>query len=929
MSSKSLSGSAQNITVNFSGDYNSISSEDISTTNLSTTNLTATNITGTNLTATTTSITTLTLSGLTGASPLKINASELVIASKIDLTSSSDISNTPANGNLLIGNGTTFTIASLTGTSNQINISNSAGGITLSLPQSIHTGASPTFTGLNLSGLTASKLIRTDASKNLVSGTIDLTSASDISNAPSNGYIPIGNGTNFVLAGITGTTNQVNVSNGSGSITLSLPQNIHTSATPTFSQITVGGTKINDATNLKIENTTSGIFSLFQSTTGLTSLNSGVGQPLRFKIDNITQASIESSGAINLPNLTASLPLKLDSSKNIVSSKIDITSDMSNTPSSGQIPIGTGTAFSLATITGTSNQVNITNGAGSITLSTPQSIATSSSPTFTGLNLSGLTASRPVKTDASKNLVSAKIDLTSTNDITNTPTNGQLLIGNSTNFVLSNLTGTTNQVNITNSAGGITLSTPQNINTNASVQFNNITFGSNDNLLIGGAKFETLYTNNNLYAFGIGNTGLTTNTFGLYGKAVYGGGSNYVITDGCAFFNQTSNEDNATCLLHLTKDTRIGINKINPSYTLDVNGVIASNSTTNQIVLGTTNTTTLSATAPSSSRIYTIPDTGANSSFVMTDGIQTINGDKSFTGNIDIEDIYVYSLLESFDLYITSSADIYNLLVFGYFNIYGTSFVLNSGATGKTTITTVTNSSARNYTLQDAGVDANFILSESNQTINGVKTFSSNVKITPTTNQLVLGTTNTTTISASAPSSSRTYTIPDTGANSSFVMTDGTQTLNGVKTFNDDISMNTSQVIFDNSSYLNFTYGQTLQIVWHEFKINTGTFDTGTTYKYKPYSSNASGMLYTSTDSSETTNLGTRTLGAFIASTIITQSIFSLSAYTSTANPRLTYNNFDNANTYISWDTATSITRLYFKVNTSGMDRIKVCFLLN
>lgn len=42
--------------------------------------------------------------------------------------------------------------------------------------------------------------------------------------------------------------------------------------------------------------------------------------------------------------------------------------------------------------------------------------------------------------------------------------------------------------------------------------------------------------------------------------------------------------------------------------------------------------------------------------------------------------------------------------------------------------------------------------------------------LTATTNQLTLGTTNTATISATAPSASRTYTIPDPGANANFVM---------------------------------------------------------------------------------------------------------------------------------------------------------------
>jgi hypothetical protein len=55
----------------------------------------------------------------------------------------------------------------------------------------------------------------------------------------------------------------------------------------------------------------------------------------------------------------------------------------------GQLLIGntTGNTLAKATLTGTSNQVVVTNGSGTITLSTPQSIGTGSSPTFAGLNL--------------------------------------------------------------------------------------------------------------------------------------------------------------------------------------------------------------------------------------------------------------------------------------------------------------------------------------------------------------------------------------------------------------------------------------------------------------------------------------------------------------------------------------------------------------
>lgn len=45
--------------------------------------------------------------------------------------------------------------------------------------------------------------------------------------------------------------------------------------------------------------------------------------------------------------------------------------------------------------------------------------------------------------------------------------------------------------------------------------------------------------------------------------------------------------------------------------------------TTNQIILGTTNTTTINSTAPSASRVYGIPDFGAAASFVLTDNTTT------------------------------------------------------------------------------------------------------------------------------------------------------------------------------------------------------------------------------------------------------------------------------------------------------------------
>lgn len=112
----------------------------------------------------------------------------------------------------------------------------------------------------------------------------------------------------------------------------------------------------------------------------------------------------------------------------------------------GQLLIGsTGNYPVSATLTGTTNQITVTTGAGSITLSLPQSIATTSSPTFANLNLSP----------------SGLIDVTSA---------GTLAIG----------TGTASIINIGNSGATVNIQGDtiyQNV-TNLNVKDKNITINS-------------------------------------------------------------------------------------------------------------------------------------------------------------------------------------------------------------------------------------------------------------------------------------------------------------------------------------------------------------------------------------------------------------------------------------------------------------------
>ena len=121
------------------------------------------------------------------------------------------------NGQLLIGdNSGDPTVATLTGTSNQVTVTNGAGSITLSTPQDLDTSADVTFDSITLDDLTATRLVATNGSKKLVS--------SDLNNW------------------VAGTSNQISVADDSdGTITLSTPQNIHTGATPTFAGVTTSG----------------------------------------------------------------------------------------------------------------------------------------------------------------------------------------------------------------------------------------------------------------------------------------------------------------------------------------------------------------------------------------------------------------------------------------------------------------------------------------------------------------------------------------------------------------------------------------------------------------------------------------------------------------------------------------------------------------
>jgi len=95
----------------------------------------------------------------------------------------------------------------------------------------------------------------------------------------------------------------------------------------------------------------------------------------------------------------------------------------------------------------------------------------SGTATFSGANITSLNAS---------NISSGTLAVARGGTGQTTYTDGQLLIGNTTGNTLAKagLTGTANQVIVTNGSGSITLSTPQAINTASNVQFGSFGVGT-------------------------------------------------------------------------------------------------------------------------------------------------------------------------------------------------------------------------------------------------------------------------------------------------------------------------------------------------------------------------------------------------------------------------------------------------------------------
>ena len=184
----------------------------------------------------------------TASKPLQLDASNVLYSGDINATLDIDgvlpvehggiglDASAAANGQILIGNGTGFDLNVVSGTLNQVIMTPSAGGITLSLPQDIHAGSAPTFVSGTFTGLLPNHFVGSD-------GALGLQSLE-----------------------LLGTADQVVVTSGSSSYTLSTPQDIATTSSPSFSGLAVGLPTADPSAIVQIDSTTQG-FTLPRMTT--------------------------------------------------------------------------------------------------------------------------------------------------------------------------------------------------------------------------------------------------------------------------------------------------------------------------------------------------------------------------------------------------------------------------------------------------------------------------------------------------------------------------------------------------------------------------------------------------------------------------------------------------------------------------------------
>lgn len=397
------------------------------------------------------------------------------------------------------------------------------------------------------------------------------------------------------------STGTINITTGPTSITI----DTNPSGNANFNSIT-----LNASGNTPSAISLTGTTSFLSSTNDLTIRTTGVSKNILLSSTGSITLTPTISTTLNnatiLNSLTANSVLTLNGSKTVTS----------NVLTNGQLLIGnTGNTPSIANLTGTTNRITITNGAGSITISTPQDIATTSNVTFNSATLSNLSINSIVLTNATKQLQ------------TTTLNNGQLLIGSTGNIpIAATITPTINQTTVSNGSGSITIGTVQDIATTSNVIFNSATL---NNLTPFGVVYSD--TNNTLQNTILNDGELLIGFTGSnpVANTLTGTNKQIIISKGAGTIT-LSTPQNIDPTADITFNT-IKLNGLTPSASLfiDSTGFIKSSVLTNgQILIGATGIDPIAANIQSVANQTTITN-GAGSITIGT--VQDINTNSSPT----------------------------------------------------------------------------------------------------------------------------------------------------------------------------------------------------------------------------------------------------------------------------------------------------------
>ncbi len=231
----------------------------------------------------------------TGSTKLTNNR-VLAAGTGISLTTS-----TADNGNATIAN---TGVVSLAGTANQVSVSASTGSVTLSLPQNIHSGASPTFTNVSLTSVPSSSTFtniivssggalqtRTIASLGKSDGSEPvLTFSSDAGTLTNNRVVGAGTGIDISVGG---SDNGVFTISNSGLLSASAGSGIDVSTSAGNATIAnTGVLSLTAGTGIALTNSTGNIT---VSNTGVTSV--GLSMPGVFTVAN---SPVTTTGTLNV-----------------------------------------------------------------------------------------------------------------------------------------------------------------------------------------------------------------------------------------------------------------------------------------------------------------------------------------------------------------------------------------------------------------------------------------------------------------------------------------------------------------------------------------------------------------------------------------------------------------------------------------------------